>query len=124
MLAIGLGSLAGIPPLAGFMGKLLVFMAVFTAAGTPAGILTAGCYYGLLGIAVVGVVISIYYYFGWIKAAYFDTWRAPVLEGETDPRPVLTSVTPWMCLTLGVLALSSVVFGLYQGPVADWLLLR
>src|SRR5690606_23980750 len=39
VLAIGLGSLAGIPPLAGFMGKLLVFMAVFTAAGTPAGIL-------------------------------------------------------------------------------------
>lgn len=124
VLAIGLGSLAGIPPLAGFMGKLLVFMAVFTAAGTPAGMLTAGCYYGLLGIAVIGVVISIYYYFGWIKAAYFDTWRAPVLEGETDPRPVLTSVTPWMRLTLGVLALSSVVFGLYQGPVADWLLLR
>ncbi len=124
ILAIGLGSLAGIPPLAGFMGKLLVFMTVFAAAGAPVGPLTAGCYYGLLGVAIVGVVISIYYYFGWIKAAYFDTWRAPLLEGETDPTPARTPVACWMRLTLGLLALASVVLGLYQGPVAGWLLLR
>ena len=42
VLAIGLGSLAGIPPLVGFMGKLLVFMAAFRAE-----------LYGLLGIAIV-----------------------------------------------------------------------
>ena len=51
-LAVGIGSLAGIPPLAGFIGKLLIFVAGFQAE-----------HYGLLGVAVVGVVISIYYYF-------------------------------------------------------------
>lgn len=124
VLAIGLGSLAGIPPLAGFMGKLLVFMTVFNAAGAPISPLTAGCYYGLLGVAVLGVVISIYYYFGWVKAAYFETWRAPLLEGETDPTPARTPVGGWMRATLGLLALGSIVFGVYQGPITTWLVLR
>ena len=35
ILAIGLGSLAGIPPLAGFMGKLLIFVAAFKAGLYP-----------------------------------------------------------------------------------------
>src|SRR5206468_10804980 len=56
VLAVGLGSLAGIPPLAGFMGKLLLFVAAFQAH-----------LYGLLAVAIGGVVLSIYYYFGWIK---------------------------------------------------------
>ncbi|MCU0791766.1 MAG: NADH-quinone oxidoreductase subunit N [Opitutaceae bacterium] len=114
VLAIGLGSLAGIPPLAGFMGKLLVFMAAFKAGLYP-----------LLAIAVVGVVISIYYYFGWMKAAYFSTWRPPLPEGEPEPAvPASTPVSFPMGLALGALAAASVVFGLYQGPFAAWLLSR
>ena len=114
VLAVGLGSLAGIPPLAGFMGKLLVFMAAFRAE-----------LYGLLGIAIVGVVISIYYYFGWIKAAFFPTWRAPALEGEaavtTPPR---TAVGLAAGVLLATVALASVVLGFYQGPIGQWLALR
>ena len=111
VLAIGLGSLAGIPPLAGFMGKLLIFVAAFKAG-----------LHGLLAVAVVGVVISIYYYFGWIKAAFFETWRAPLLEGETDPRPVRTPVGITAGVALGSLALATVVLGFYQGSFGDWLL--
>jgi NADH-quinone oxidoreductase subunit N len=114
VLAIGLGSLAGIPPLAGFVGKLLVFMAAFQAG-----------LYWLLGIAIVGVVISIYYYFGWIKAAYFSAWRPQLPEGEPVPAgPEPTPVSLPMGVALGLLAAASVVFGLYQGPLAGWLLSR
>lgn len=61
VLAMGLGSLAGIPPLGGFIAKLFIFIAAFNAG-----------LYGLLGISVLGVVISIYYYFGWVRMAYFS----------------------------------------------------
>ncbi len=59
-LAVGVGSLAGIPPLAGFIGKLLIFIAAFKAE-----------LYGLLGVAIFGVVVSIYYYFGILKKRVF-----------------------------------------------------
>lgn len=54
---VGLGSLAGIPPLGGFIAKFLLFYACFEAG-----------LYGLLAVAVVGVVVSIYYYFAWIRS--------------------------------------------------------
>jgi NADH-quinone oxidoreductase subunit N len=59
-------SLAGIPPLAGFFGKFLLFKAVAEQATFRPG------YYGLLGVAIVGVVISIWYYFGVIRAIYWS----------------------------------------------------
>jgi len=111
VLAVALGSLAGIPPLAGFMGKLLIFIAAFKAG-----------LYGLLAIAIVGVVISIYYYFGWIKAAFFETWTPA--DDATNPRPVRTPVSVLAGITLGGLALLSIVFGFYQGPLGAWLLAR
>ncbi len=113
VLAIGLGSLAGIPPLAGFMGKLFIFIAAFKAE-----------LYALLAIAIVGVVVSIYYYFGWIKAAFFETWTAPVLEGETDTRPARTPVGLMAGVTLATLAVASIVLGFYQGSLGEWLLTK
>lgn len=110
VLAIGLGSLAGIPPLAGFIGKLLVFIAAFHAG-----------LYALLAIAIAGVVVSIYYYFGWIKAAIFPSWGIPRgSDGIVPQRPRL-AVGLVSSLTLGALTIASVVLGLYQGGLVQWL---
>lgn len=111
VLGVGLGSLAGIPPLAGFMGKLLVFLAAFEAG-----------LYGLLAVAIIGVVLSIYYYFGWIKAAFFPQWRPPVFEGDDPiPDPPRQPVSTAAGIVLATCALASVFLGFYQGPIGAWL---
>ncbi|MEW6173586.1 MAG: NADH-quinone oxidoreductase subunit N [Bacillota bacterium] len=65
---IALASLAGVPPLAGFMGKFAVF-----AAAVQSG------YKVIAAIALLLSVISIYYYFQVIKVMYVDE------PPESDP---------------------------------------
>jgi NADH-quinone oxidoreductase subunit N len=109
VLAIGLGSLAGIPPLAGFIGKLLVFISAFKAGLYP-----------LLVVAVVGVVISIYYYFGWIRSAFFRTWRTNCnATAKETPERIQITLSAYVALTL--LAAFTVVLGFYQGSFGQWL---
>jgi len=131
VLAIGLGSLAGIPPLVGFMGKLFIFINAFQAE-----------LYGLLAVAVLGVVVSIYYYFGWIRAAFFgervesgappasiefeEDWA--LLDGraasESSAGKPASAFNSTLRLALGLLAAAVVFFGFYQGALGDWLLSR
>ncbi len=108
VLVVGLGSLAGIPPLAGFIGKLLIFIAAFQAG-----------LYWLLAVSVFGVVLSIYYYFGWIKAAVFQYWQvSPEEAARSREWPEISSISR---LILGTLAAATVVLGFFQGPLSDWL---
>ena len=108
VLAIGLGSLAGIPPLAGFVGKVLLFIAAFQAG-----------LYSLLIVAIIGVILSIYYYFGWMKQALFEFARVVPRDVEApalEVRPV-----GWASrLTLLAIALVTIVLGVFQGPMSDW----
>lgn len=101
-LLVGLGSLAGIPPLAGFIAKLLLFYAAFQAG-----------MYAVLGVALLGVVISIYYYFSWMRAAVTHN---PFLEDEETP-PLPTPRVPALGarLLMGLLTAGSIILGLYQG---------
>ncbi len=113
VLAVGLGSLAGIPPLFGFMGKLLVFISAFQAG-----------LYGMLAVAILGVVVSIYYYFGWLRAAFFQNWQTPTTPSDVPAHPADRIRVPVaMKALLAVLALASVFFGFYQKPVMDLLVL-
>jgi NADH-quinone oxidoreductase subunit N len=103
VLLVSLGSLAGIPPLAGFIAKLLIFIAAFQAG-----------LYVILGVSLAGVVISIYYYFGWMRASVM---RNPFLEdAESDRAITIPQISARVLMSL--LAGATILLGLYQGFIA------
>lgn len=67
VLAVALLSLVGIPPLAGFVGKLLLFSAALD-----------GGYAWLAALAVANTVVSLFYYLRVLSRVYFDRAPAPV----------------------------------------------
>jgi proton-translocating NADH-quinone oxidoreductase chain N len=99
-LSISLFALAGVPPLSGFMSKLVIF--------------TAGVDSGLWWLSLAGVLNSAFSmaYYGWVvKRMYFDD--PPVEERLSEPG-----------LLVGVLVVSTVLIvllGLYPGPILDYL---
>jgi NADH-quinone oxidoreductase subunit N len=84
-LTLAMVSLAGVPPLAGFFGKFLLLKSVIVQGMSNHSLMW------LVGIALFGVVASLYYYFGVVRAIYWgkDT-------GETAP----IAVSPLMRLSL------------------------
>ncbi len=92
-------SLGGIPPTAGFMGKVWVFGAAIDA--------------GFVWLAVIGVLnsaVSLYYYFRvvvfmWMKT---DVVASPVRLG------------PALGLAVGVSLVATLALGMYPGPVFEW----
>jgi len=100
MMALVMGvfmfSMAGVPPLAGFFGKLYVFLAAIEAQ--------------LYGLAVFGVltsVVSAFYYLRIVKIMYFDE--------QADPfdRPVGREIT----LVLAATGVFTLFFFLYPSPL-------
>lgn len=90
-------SMAGIPPLAGFFGKLYVFLAAVQG--------------GFWTLAVVGVltsVVSAYYYLRVVKVMFFD--EAPA-EGRLD------ATTPGLSVVTTTTGLFNLVFCLYPAPL-------
>jgi len=88
-LAVFMFSMAGIPPLAGFFGKLYIFLAAIEAQ--------------LYMLAIVGVlssVVSAYYYIRIIKIMYFDEVDIEHLE---TPLPRAITVVLALCSAVIVL---------------------
>lgn len=99
VLTCGLLSLAGVPPMAGFFGKFLVFRAV-VARATPIA-------YALAFVGAAGVVISLYYYLCVVKRLYFhEPAEGTHLGSITISRPMRTVL--WICL-LGIFVLGMVM---------------
>ncbi len=88
-MALAMVSLAGIPPLAGFFGKFLLLKAVIEQGAANHG------YYCLAFTALAGVVISLYYYFGVIRAIY---WSKDVADFTPIPLSAPAKLTAWACI--------------------------
>jgi len=93
-------SLAGIPPIAGFFGKFVAFVAVAKQA-------PAHGYLWLVGIALGTSCISLYYYLRVLK----QVWVAPAeAEGSLRPGNVVAAI-------LAALAIAVVLLGCWPEPL-------
>jgi NADH-quinone oxidoreductase subunit N len=95
LMATLLFSMAGVPPLAGFIAKFYVFLAAIKA--------------GLYVLAVIGVLASVvgaYYYLTIVKVMYFD-----------EPAEAFYRMPAALKVVLGVCALFNIVFWLYPAPL-------
>jgi NADH-quinone oxidoreductase subunit N len=99
VITAGLFSLSGMPLLAGFATKFILFQAA-----------ASGGYLWLAGLAVIMSTISLYYYLQVIKQFYF---YEPV--GDTSR----WRLSPTAYVLSGVLLVAMVVVGLYFGPLYE-----
>ena len=104
-------SMAGIPPLAGFLGKFYLFFAAI-GAQPEAATWTDG-YYWLVAFALVMSVVSLYYYLRVLKAFLVVT------NEDNEAKPVAVGTTAG--LSIFALAAILVVLGLWPEPLLNLL---
>ncbi|MBZ5857793.1 NADH-quinone oxidoreductase subunit N [Flavihumibacter profundi] len=92
VMAIGLFSLAGVPPTAGFFGKFFLLI-----AGAGKG------NYILVTIAAMNMIISLYYYLRVIKAIFMDSNEQPI-------QPVVIPAYPKLAFLICIAGIVSIGF--------------
>lgn len=90
-LTLAMVSLAGLPPLAGFFGKFLLLKSVIEAAQVTGN----HGYYCLAFTTLAGVIISLYYYFGVIRAIY---WSKDVPDVSPIELSSPAKLSIWACI--------------------------
>jgi NADH-quinone oxidoreductase subunit N len=104
MMTFFLLSLAGLPPTAGFFGKLLLF-----GAAIQGGLLW------LAIVAIVNAVIAVYYYWNVVRQMYL---RAPAVADSVPATPgVRWALGLSMLGTLGLFILAQRLLELVNGRV-------
>jgi len=101
VMTLFLASLAGIPPLGGWIGKFAAFQALISAGNNWA-----------YGLAVVGAVNSVVA-FGYYGNVMREMWMRPVPDGDTTAVPVAPAIT----LALAITGLATLVLGVVPGVV-------
>lgn len=84
VLTIALFSLAGVPPTAGFFGKLFLMM-----AGAAKG------NYGIIIFAALNMVVSFYYYLKVVKSIFMDENNTPLEKLEV---PTVSKIAMYICV--------------------------
>jgi len=105
-MAIFMFSLAGIPPLAGFFGKFYLFSAALRAGGDH-GLLW------LVGLALFGSFVSLYYYLIVLKAVFVDQ------PSRTAPALNHVSSDLLQRITVTVLAAAILLIGIMPDSLAE-----
>jgi NADH-quinone oxidoreductase subunit N len=101
-LTLAMVSLAGVPPLAGFFGKFLLLKSVIAQAPTHPG------FYFLAFTALAGVVISLYYYLGVVRAVYWSK------GGERNSPVLMTAPTR---LAIAGCIIGMLFLGIFPSPL-------
>jgi NADH-quinone oxidoreductase subunit N len=103
LMLIFMVSLAGLPPTAGFVGKLYIFRSAVEAGLT-----------WLAALALIFAAISAYYYLRLVMVMYM---REPSDHSETSPRLVMS---PTLSIVLACAVAGVVVFGVYPNPLVNF----
>lgn len=96
--AVGLASLAGIPPTAGFFAKLFVLIMAY-AAGL----------YWLMAVLIAGSAASIFYYFKWMRACFSEGEGGEEFEYELGSGPMILALA-LASLCVGVMVAARALF--------------
>jgi NADH-quinone oxidoreductase subunit N len=93
LLGVFFFSLAGIPPLAGWFAKFVMFKAVLGDGGGGWGV-------ALAVVAAVNAVIALFFYARVLKVAFMDPTPAVLPEGASASRPLAVALAVTAAVTL------------------------
>ena len=99
-MTVGLLSLAGIPPAAGFFGKFFLFQAAVEA--------------NLVYLAIIGVlnsIVALYYYLVVIKIMWVD-------PGKDEDKAI--EMNPALLWTFAASSIAVILLGVFPAPVINW----
>ncbi len=119
-IAVFMFSLAGVPPLAGFWGKLGLFHAALAVATPPAKFAGVSVGTWFVGLAIVGglnAAISAGYYLRVVAVMYFSTGGAAGGPASQWPRAQGGAGAAW---ATAFCATTVLAVGLFPGPLVHW----